>query len=277
MLKKALQCSIRLVPWRLRCLIKSVPLVARIQQWALSKFLYGQEFVHTIDAGPAQGLNFPVVLPDDKGVWTGTYELDFVQRIASSVPVDGVCLDVGGWRGYVAGVMACSGASATHIFEPMKSNCERIQRLIELNPDLRLSLNRCAVGEKNGKASFCLMPESSMGKLDTSPFQDEKTTAQKVIIDVVSLDTWSTQNGIEHIDLIKFDVEGAEMMALRGAETLIEQMRPHLFVETHSRQLTSEVTAFLTARHYQVTTLETGQSPDGTTEPEVCHLLGLPQ
>src|SRR4051794_17162547 len=70
-LKYLVQSSIRIVPWRLRTWIKEIPLIAPLQRFILATFLEGHEFIHTIDAGPARGLIYPVMLPDDKGVWTG--------------------------------------------------------------------------------------------------------------------------------------------------------------------------------------------------------------
>src|SRR6516164_8594772 len=94
-----IQKSVRLVPWSLRSHIKSVPLIAQFQRWLLASALEGFEFVHTVDAGPARGLKYPICLPQDKGVWTGTYELEFSTLLAQAVRPGSVCLDIGGWRG----------------------------------------------------------------------------------------------------------------------------------------------------------------------------------
>ena len=276
MLRALLERSVRLVPWRLRGLIKRLPVVAWAQQRLLAAALDGKEFVHTVDAGPAEGLVYPVVLPDDKGVWTGTYELAFVEALAGAVEAGSVCFDVGGFRGYCAGVMARAGAAKTHVFEPFPANCARIEKLIDLNPELPLSLHPVAVGREDGSATFRTMPESSMGKLEASPFQGEEAGLTELEVEVVSLDSWCERAGVESVGLIKLDIEGAEMMALDGARGLIERARPHFFIEAHSRELAAEVTDFLTRRSYSVRTLETGRAPDGSTEPEVCHIEARP-
>lgn len=277
MIRTALRHSIRLVPWQVRSSIKRLPVVSWLQRKLLTGLLTGHEFSHRIDAGPARGLIFPVVLPIDKGVWTGTYELSFVQRLSAAVKPGDTCFDIGGWRGYCAGVMACSGAARTVVFEPLPANGERIRRLISLNPHLpSISLEACAVGEADGVAVFRLMPESSMGKLDQSPFQASETSSQSIEIPVISLDSFCKSHEIPTVNLIKLDVEGAEMMALRGATQLIERCRPRLFIEAHSRALTAEVTAFLSERGYRLEALETGRPPDGHSEPEVCHLEAMP-
>ena len=95
--------SIRLVPWRLRDKIKFVPGIALLQRYILAQFVHGSECIQTISAGPVKGLTYPVLLPEDKGVWTGTSELDFVASLRNAVKTGAVYFDVGGlalvlWR-----------------------------------------------------------------------------------------------------------------------------------------------------------------------------------
>ena len=141
-----LRRSVAFVPWRWRRVIKRVPLVAPLQRWLLEQWLTGREFVHTVDAGPARGLKFPVTLPEDKGVWTGTYELEFSTALSEAVRPGDVCLDIGGWRGYYAGLMALAGAKKVFVFEPLPANCFQIRKLIDLNPELPLTLFEAGVG-----------------------------------------------------------------------------------------------------------------------------------
>ena len=50
-------------------------------------------------------------------------------------------------------------------------------------------------------------------------------------ISVVALDEWLPTAGIARVDVVKIDVEGAELRALRGAENLLRRHRPLLIVE----------------------------------------------
>src|SRR5436309_819290 len=171
MIQSLLRRSVLFVPWRLRGAIKSLPLVAPLQRRLLATFLEGREFVHTVDAGPARGLSYPIRLPDDKGIWTGTYELELATLIARAVKAGDVCLDVGGWRGFFSGVMALAGAKRVFVFEPLPANAVHILRMLELNSALAIELIQAAVGDGGGSLDFEVMAESSMGKLATSSFQ----------------------------------------------------------------------------------------------------------
>ena len=272
MLSKAIRYSVQLVPWRFRTIVKKLPLLGPFQRWISARFLNGTEFVCTINAGPARGLTTVVKLPEDKGIWTGTYEHDFVSALAKAVRPGDVCFDIGGWHGFCAGVMAVQGASQTVIFEPMRNNCERIRKMMSLNPSLNIRLESVAVGDSDGAANFCALEADSMGKLESSSFQAEVKSSTTIEVDVVSLDSWCGRNSFAMPNLIKIDVEGAEWMVLKGALRVLRTATPKLFIEAHSRELTAQVTSFLVELGYYVRCMETDQLPDGVREPEVCHL-----
>ena len=46
-----------------------------------------------------------------------------------------------------------------------------------------------------------------------------------------TLDAWMSVSGLDTLDFIKCDVEGAELLMLRGAERTIEHYRPGFFLE----------------------------------------------
>ena len=55
----------------------------------------GKPFVNQVDAGPAQGIRFEVILPEDKGIWTGSYESGFSRHVADDIEKGTVRYDVG--------------------------------------------------------------------------------------------------------------------------------------------------------------------------------------
>jgi hypothetical protein len=115
-----------------------------------------------------------------------------------------------------------------------------------------------------------------MGKLSDSPFQSHAPSEQSIEVAIVSLDSWCLANGVTFPNVMKIDVEGAELLVLRGAKRILRESRPKLFIEAHSRVLASEVLNLLHEQGYLVRTLETGSAPDGHREPEVCHLIAVP-
>ena len=273
MISKFLQKTVSKVPWRVRGWIKHVPLLAPLQRWLIANFLEGEEFVHRVDAGPARGLVYPVRLPQDKGVWTGTYEIQFASALANAVTPGFVCLDIGGWHGFYSGVMALAGASQVVVFEPLPANCGRIRRLIELNPRLSIELIEAAVADRASTAQFQVMSQESMGKLAESPFQRGQRSSEEISVRLVALDELLAQGRIAAPSVIKVDVEGGELLVLRGAAKLLREHQPTLFMELHSPELARDCRTFLEELGYEVKLLK----EEGPLDPAVCHFLARPR
>lgn len=251
-----IRSAVSLVPWGLRGAVRSIPGIAQAQRWLVSRTLDGSEFEHRVDAGPAKGVRFRIRMPEDKGIWTGTYELAFAQRIAAAVPKGGVAFDIGGWHGFFAGVMAAQGAAKVVVFEPLPDNIARIEQLVALNPNLPIQLMPIALGAEEGVTEMVVMPETSMAKLAGSDFQPEATSATRLSVRISSIDTLVSSGALPAPSLLKLDVEGAEMMVLRGAEAVLKSSRPVIFAEIHSSALLVEAKAYLSALGYIVTRID---------------------
>ncbi|MEM9083544.1 MAG: FkbM family methyltransferase [Planctomycetota bacterium] len=88
----------------------------------------------------------------------------------------------------------------------------------------------CAsVCERDGQASFhitrnhecsSLLVPSAYAKRVYAGFVEE---VDKIDVETVSLDSWAGRQGIERIDLLKIDVQGAERRVLDGAVELLER------------------------------------------------------
>lgn len=273
MIANLMRKSVQLVPWKYRHQIKDWPLIGPAQRWVVGRFFASGRFLHTVNAGPAEGLRIWIELPKDKPLWTGTYEADFSAALSRAVESGDVCLDIGGYRGFFSGLCALSGASAVHIFEPLPANISRIQSLIEANPSLPLVLHAVAVGAKVGESEFVVMPEASMGKLHDSRFRHQATRGETLRVQVETLDHLRGVGLIPAPNVIKIDVEGAEAFVLLGARNTLATARPKLFIEVHTRELAKECLSILSELAYEVNVLETLSKPDFVTEPEVCHFV----
>lgn len=255
-MKKFLRTSVNLLPSAARRWVKHVPLVAGTQRWLVNRVLSGEPFLHTINAGPASGLRFEVTLPRDKAIWAGTFEPEFSEMLRGGVCQGDVCYDIGGYRGYMSGVLVLAGARRVVVFEPLPDNGAALQRLAQLNPALPLQIEQLAVGGADGQARFKVMPDQSMGKLANSPFQPDVPAEREIVITVRRLDTLVFDDGFARPDLIKVDVEGAEVDVLNGAARTLREFRPRVFIEAHSAALAAACGQQLANLGYQVRQLE---------------------
>jgi FkbM family methyltransferase len=268
-----LQKVLNLIPIGLRNRIKNTPGLKQLQAELMKTYLYGKEFDAKINAGPAKGLMFPVKLPQDKQMWIGTWEMEFATALQQYVKPGWTCYDIGGYKGYYAGVMALKGAVNVFVFEPMPANAEKIDKLINLNPSLPIHLQKLAVSDYTGKAVFKLMTEETMGKLEASSFQKDEKEVTQLTVNCVTLDDL-TKNNLPEPDFIKIDVEGAEEFVLKGGIQLLEKKKPLLMIEVHSPEIGKRCLQILSGIYTNITVLETGLSPDKGT-PEICHYIAV--
>jgi FkbM family methyltransferase len=259
------------IPFAFRGRIKNIPGLKQIQALALKKWMSDKSFIATISGGPARGLVFPVHMPQDKQMWIGTWELDFAKTLQQAVKPGWVCYDIGGYKGYYAGVMALKGSSSVQVFEPMPENITNIEKLISLNAGLPIVLQKFAVADKSGQTSFKIMPEQTMGKLSDSLFQTTEEAVRELKVNCITLDDF-VAGGNPVPDFIKVDVEGAEDLVLKGAIGILERKKPMLMIEVHSHEIGIRCMSILETIYSSIKVLETGLPPDEKS-PAICHYI----
>lgn len=162
----------------------------------------------------------------------GCYEPETVELLRTILGPGDVYVDVGAYIGHHVLISSwCVGAGgAVHAFEAHPRTYEVLSRNIELNRCSNVVLNNTAVGETAGTADFFLADISeaganSLGK--TVHVSDRKT----LVVNVLSLDSYFASKPVSHIELMKIDVEGAELLVLRGAAQVLKRHRPILILE----------------------------------------------
>lgn len=89
---------------------------------------------------------------------------------------------------------------------------------------------------------------------------------------VVTLDEYCERLGLDRIDFIRMDIEGAELKALAGALGVIERDRPHVLIEIHPPMLQArfggsaeEVVELFRSRGYRMFALNGDRLEERTT------------
>ena len=127
-----------------------------------------------------------------------------------------VVVDVGANIGiYSQFFSRCVGPTgAVHSFEPSPDNFKRLRAATRKLANVRLS--QAAVGECSGKAELYL---SDKLNVDHRTYAAEGDSRRAVPIDVIALDDYFKPG--ERVDLIKMDIQGYELHALRGANRVL--------------------------------------------------------
>lgn len=118
-----------------------------------------------------------------------------------------------------------------HAFEPTPVVAERLRNNVRLNELSNVVVNQVAVSDCAGVATFFLREGSdrnTLGSGEGVPIQ----------VPTVTLDGYLESQGLGAVDVLKIDVEGAEVMALRGgARLLTGPGAPVILIEFNTRAL----------------------------------------
>jgi FkbM family methyltransferase len=167
----------------------------------------------------------------------GTYEPEQValwkQLLASGRDI--VVLDVGANIGYYS-LIAATHPNVKRVigFEPNELVLPALRYNVGLNPGAaaKLSIAEVAVGDANGVVKFYRNRESHNFGLGSMRAQGRDPVT--VEVPLVRLDSFLPSQGLDHVDLIKIDVEGAEAAVITGLrEWWAQHRRPTIAVEVH--------------------------------------------
>lgn len=184
----------------------------------------------SVAGGSLAGARLLLDLQSEKDYWLGTYEMDLQQAIRDWVELGYVIYDLGANVGYVSLLLARAAGPEGRVFafEPLPGNQQRLQANLALNPELTVELVSMAAGDTNGASSFVLHDSDDMGRLQAA---GADMNGRQIEVQVTTLDAFARTHPAPN--LVKVDIEGAELLALRGMEDLLRSARPTLFIELH--------------------------------------------
>ncbi|GIW05600.1 MAG: hypothetical protein KatS3mg060_0405 [Dehalococcoidia bacterium] len=193
----------------------------------------------------------------------GRHEPETVRTMVSALPPGGVAVDVGSNIGLIAMAVARScPSSVVHCFEPSPQPYEYCVRSVQRNGlSDRVVVNNCALYESRGRLPFVLHEQHRSvgnGLRDTGR---GGRIVDVVEVETITLDEYADEKGLERIDVVKVDAEGAELAILRGSERVINELRPVIIFEAHPTNAaaygvdTGELFAVLSRSGYRIFTL----------------------
>lgn len=142
-----------------------------------------------------------------------------LQTLSAHQPA--VILDVGANVGeYARLALAHCPSAEVHCFEPMPVVFAQLQEHLGAEP--RVHLHQQALAAENGTCTFYFDPRATGNTTAVADVQAGVHGLRKVETvnaRTQTLDAFCQQHGIDHIDLLKIDVEGFESSVLRGGLT----------------------------------------------------------
>ena len=155
--------------------------------------------------------------------WGAGHNNGFVATVEACREKDCV-LDVGGHIGLVSlpisKVLRPGGRLIT--FEPSSANLRYLKQHLSVNNCDNVTVVECLVGKKNGHVKFFEQKDAEL--------YSEVTRTQ------LSIDSYCAEHAIIP-QIIKMDIEGAEVDALKGAKEILISCKPIVFLSVHPREI----------------------------------------
>jgi FkbM family methyltransferase len=236
--------------------ISNKSIIGRILRFPLK--LIPKNIVMPILQGSLKGKKW-ITGSANNGHWLGSYEYEEQKLISGTVLKGKVFFDIGAHVGYYSLLTSVLVGDEGKVFsfEPFPNNLEYIQKHLKLNNISNVNVLGVAVSDKHGSIFFSEGPSSSMGKIT-----DNKTDLE---VKMIKLDDEINNKRLPIPDYIKIDIEGAEALALRGAESTLSKYHPFIFLSTHGEKVKKECCDFLLSLGYQLNSMDEN-SLDKTTE-----------
>ena len=145
--------------------------------------------------------------------WYGWYEKEYVRTWEALVQKGSTVIDIGANIGYYSLVAAKKGAKVL-AFEPAPEHFSQLKKNIALNNLEQVHCFQKVVSDSNGLVPLYYSHSYNTGMTGLS--QPEEFSGKKEMVPSVILDEVLQELGITQAGFIKIDIEGAELLALKG-------------------------------------------------------------
>jgi len=188
-----------------------------------------------------------IVGSGNHGCWLGSYEYE-KQRLFGATVADGsTVFDLGGHVGFYTLLASelVGSKGKVFVFEPAPRNIFYIKEHLRLNHVKNVTVIEAAVSDRCGTVSFHLEEEAR-------GFLGHIASDGRFQVKTVALDELISRGELPIPDYIKIDIEGAEMMALLGAKSLLAKAHPVIFLATHGSGVHQECCRLLKSLGYEL-------------------------
>ena len=208
-----------------------------VRQYNLVEFCFSKEgaFIKAVD-----GLEYWYDLRHPAGMLHGAcwgdhmvgVELDLILK---NIRAGSVVFDVGAGIGeYAINIASKMEGATVYAFEPTYETWQSLQKNVARNRLAdRIHCNQVALADTPGK--FGLTSTAAGNYIfRQSESRSQPDTAHETVI-ATTVDTFIRENKIVKVDFIKADIEGAELLMLKGAAECLRLYKPFLQLEIDER------------------------------------------
>ncbi len=187
------------------------------------------------------------IYPDDESCrviyFTGLYEPNEFLFLSKMIRPGMTFIDAGANMGLYS--LFAASITGTHgqviSLEPSSREFERLVANCRLNTQLSIRPLKVALSDRPGTAELLVAENDHAGHntLGSFAYQGIKVK-QTETVPINSLDKIIESLAVTSVDIIKMDIEGSELFALRGSASILERFKPILLIELFDMALTKQ-------------------------------------
>jgi FkbM family methyltransferase len=241
------------------------PVRASFAPIRLVNLLYSAGLLHPVQVEIRPGAVFELDARDMVAreilAW-GVWEKPNTDLILGSLREGSVMFDVGAHIGYysVLGSKVVGPSGKIVSVEPNPQTLTRLRKDLELSHASNVVVEDVACTDKETTLTFYEASIRNTGASSISESNarnaDHGDAVPSVTVRGRTLDSIVQELGLQRVDFVKIDVEGAEVQVLRGMKDTLAKFHPHMLIEMKPAQLESmgtsieELRALLRASGY---------------------------
>lgn len=164
----------------------------------------------------------------------GVFEEKETEYVKKVIKPGQVCFDIGGSFGWYTILLSklVGENGQVYVFEPVPENYDALLKNIEINLCKNVLPNKLAIGEKNGKRELFIPDVGVSGSFALHNYDKRFDVVNS---DITSIDYYCEKNKVSKINFIKADIEGAELLMLKGCVNTIKRFAPIFFLEVQEK------------------------------------------
>lgn len=247
------------------------------QKWIDRLSLFGKSFfgkvllagvAYPILTGPLKRKRFILGAAAGEGggarVYFNRIEPEQTRAFVDSVRAGQTVFDIGANVGYytLLGSTLVGAEGMVIAFEPVVRNLFYLYRHIALNKVVNVIIIPAACSDHCSIANFSLGDNCAVGHLEQEPARRRYNPKNIAVVPTITVDEVVKFTNISP-DVLKIDVEGAELLVLQGARDTLTKTKPIVFLSVHSSDLRSACLNFLIEMGYAFQLLNGGEHGAG--------------
>jgi FkbM family methyltransferase len=161
--------------------------------------------------------------------FVGEFEAVLTEIALRLIKPGDICIDVGANFGWYTSLMVMAKAAEVHAFEPTPQSFRELERNYELmGSPVNVVLNNVALGDSPGTVQIHVFEGLGTGHASLAAKGD--TRSDLFECKMTTLNEYLDKRDTGDVNFVKVDIEGAELMFLKGAGRLFEQDIPPIIM-----------------------------------------------